>query len=69
MESSLDMPALEKQTQLDPWRHWGQADSPTGVIPALLPPHNLLRLSPGLGAKQILGGDAQQSLEELRGTL
>jgi hypothetical protein len=69
MESSLDMPALEKQAQLDPWRHREQVDWPTGVIPALLPTHSLLCLSPGMGAKQILGGYARQSLAELRGNL
>ncbi len=68
MESSLDMPALEKHTQHAAWRHWGQADSPIGVIPALLPPHNLPRLSPDMGAIQTLGGHTRQLLAKLRGT-
>jgi hypothetical protein len=69
MESPLDVPALKKHTQLAEWRHREQVDWPTGVIPALLPTHSLLCLSPGMGAKQILGGYARQSLAELRGNL
>ncbi len=69
MESSLDVPAFEKHTQLAAWRHREQVDWPTGVIPALLPTHYLLCLSPGMGAKQILGGHARQLLAELRGNL
>jgi hypothetical protein len=68
MESSLEMPALEKHSQLSAWRQWGKVVSPPGAIPASLPTHNLLGISPRIGALQVLGGQTQQLLAELRVT-
>ncbi|GAA3999346.1 CaiB/BaiF CoA-transferase family protein [Deinococcus rubellus] len=44
---------------------WTQVDSPAGMIPALLPPHNLLSVTPQLGRVPALGEHTQAVLAEL----
>ena len=68
MESFPDVPAVAKHLQFAARRHWGDVDSPTVVIQALLPRHNLRNVSPRMGAVQALGRHTQQVLAELGGT-
>ena len=68
MESSLDLPALAKHSQLSARRNWGKVVSPPGAMAALLRLCNLLGISPCMGAMQVLGGHTKQLLMEMRGT-
>lgn len=51
--------------QLQARQRWTQVDSPAGMIPALLPPHNLLGVTPQMGRVPALGEHTQDVLAEL----
>ena len=61
-----DVPAVARHPQLAARHRWVEVDSPGGVIPALLPPHNLEHVPPCMGAVPALGQHTQEILEELR---
>lgn len=60
-----DVPAVAHHPQLAARRRWVNVDSPVGVIPALLPPHNLEHVSPRMGPVPALGQHTQEILTEL----
>jgi itaconate CoA-transferase len=60
-----DVPAVAQHPQLAARRRWVNVDSPVGVIPALLPPHNLEHVAPAMGAVPALGQHTQEILTEL----
>jgi formyl-CoA transferase len=60
-----DVPAVARHPQLAARRRWVDVDSPGGVIPALLPPHNLLHAPPHMGAVPALGEHTSEILAEL----
>ena len=68
MVSFPDVPAVAKHPQVAARKHWGDVDSPTVVIQALLPHHNLRNVSPRMGAMQALGRHTRQVLAGLGGT-
>jgi itaconate CoA-transferase len=61
-----DVRAVADHAQLVERGRWVQVPSPNGMIPALLPPHNLLGAPPHMGAVPALGEHTQQVLDELR---
>jgi itaconate CoA-transferase len=61
-----DVRAVADHTQLAERGRWVQVPSPNGMIPALLPPHNLMGAPPHMGAVPALGEHTQQVLDELR---
>jgi crotonobetainyl-CoA:carnitine CoA-transferase CaiB-like acyl-CoA transferase len=61
-----DMPAVVNHAQLAARGRWVEAPAPQGMIPALLPPHNLMSVSPYMGAVPALGEHTQQVLAELQ---
>jgi crotonobetainyl-CoA:carnitine CoA-transferase CaiB-like acyl-CoA transferase len=60
-----DIAAVAQHPQLVARRRWVKVDSPVGVIPALLPPHNLEHADPRMGAVPELGQHTQEILTEL----
>ena len=60
-----DVPAVAQHPQLAARQRWVDVDSPVGVIPALLPPHNLEHVEPRMGAVPALGQHTQEILTEL----
>lgn len=60
-----DVPAVARHPQLAARGRWVDVDSPGGVIPALLPPHNLLHAPPRMGAVPGLGEHTAEILEEI----
>jgi itaconate CoA-transferase len=60
-----DVPAVAAHPQLAARGRWVEVDSPGGVIPALLPPHNLQGVSPRMGAVPSLGQHTAEVLAEL----
>ncbi|MBZ5622755.1 MAG: CoA transferase [Acidobacteriia bacterium] len=60
-----DVPAVAAHPQLAARRRWAEVDSPGGVIPALLPPHNLQHAPPRMGAVPALGEHTREILAEL----
>ncbi len=68
MDSSPDLPAVTKHPHFAALRRWGDVTSLAGILPALLPSHNLLGVTPRKRIAQALGGHTQQELAELRGT-
>lgn len=60
-----DVPAVARHPQLAARRRWVEVDSPGGVIPALLPPHNLHHAPPRMDAVPALGQHTQEILAEL----
>ena len=50
-----DVPAVARHPQLAARGRWVDVDSPGGVIPALLPPHNLQGAPPRMGARSRAG--------------
>lgn len=60
-----DVRAVASHTQLAERGRWVEVPSPNGMIPALLPPHNLMGVSPHMGAVPALGEHTQQVLAEL----
>jgi itaconate CoA-transferase len=61
-----DVRAVASHTQLAERGRWVKVSSPNGMIPALLPPHNLMGAPPHMGAVPALGEHTQQVLAELR---
>jgi itaconate CoA-transferase len=59
------VPAVAAHPQLAARRRWVEVDSPVGKIPALLPPHNLQRVPPRMGAVPALGEHTNEILAEL----
>jgi itaconate CoA-transferase len=61
-----DVQAVANHTQLAERGRWVKVPSPNGMIPALLPPHNLLGAPSHMGRVPALGEHTQQVLAELR---
>jgi itaconate CoA-transferase len=60
-----DVPAVVQHPQLAARKRWVKVESPVGVIPALLPPHNLKHVAPCMGAVPALGQHTEEILSEL----
>jgi crotonobetainyl-CoA:carnitine CoA-transferase CaiB-like acyl-CoA transferase len=60
-----DVPAVASHEQLAARRRWTTVDSPSGEIPALLPPHNLYGVTPRMGAVPALGQHSEEVLAEV----
>lgn len=60
-----DVQTVANHAQLAGRGRWMEVSSPNGIIPALLPPHNLMGVSPLMGAVPALGEHTQQVLTEL----
>jgi crotonobetainyl-CoA:carnitine CoA-transferase CaiB-like acyl-CoA transferase len=60
-----DVPAVARHPQLAARRRWVDVESPGGMIPALLPPHNLEHAPPRMGAVPALGEHTTEILAEL----
>jgi itaconate CoA-transferase len=60
-----DVPAVAAHPQLAARERWTSVESPTGAIPALIPPHNLRRAAPRMGAVPALGEHTEEILAEL----
>jgi itaconate CoA-transferase len=50
-----DVPAVATHAQLASRKRWTTVDSPGGQIPALIPPHNIARVTPRMGRVPTLG--------------
>ena len=61
-----DIPAVAAHEQLAARGRWAEVDSPGGVIPALLPPHNLQGVPPRMGPVPSLGQHTAEVRAELR---
>ncbi|MBV9231335.1 MAG: CoA transferase [Chloroflexi bacterium] len=60
-----DVPAVANHAQLAERGRWADVPTPNGMIPALLPPHNLMGAPAHMGAVPALGEHTQQILAEL----
>ncbi|HTS30231.1 MAG TPA: CaiB/BaiF CoA-transferase family protein [Bryobacteraceae bacterium] len=60
-----DVPDVARHPQLAARGRWVNVESPGGVIPALLPPHNLEHAPPRMGAVPALGEHTAEILAEL----
>jgi itaconate CoA-transferase len=60
-----DVPAVADHPQLASRRRWSKADTPHGEIPALIPPHNLSRVTPAMGRVPALGEHTDEVLRML----
>ena len=60
-----DVPAVATHAQLAARGRWTTAASPSGDIPALIPPHNLKSAPPRIGAVPALGEHTDEVLTEL----
>lgn len=60
-----DIAAVAAHPQLAARRRWRQVASPSGEIPALVPPHNLAHAPPRMGAVPALGQHTAAVLAEL----
>jgi itaconate CoA-transferase len=60
-----DVPAIADHAQLAARGRWTTVDSPTGELPALVPPHNLTDAPPRMGPVPALGEHTQEVLAEL----
>jgi itaconate CoA-transferase len=61
-----DVPSVVAHEQLAARGRWVSVESPSGEIPALLPPHNLMHTPPRMGRIPRLGEHTQEVLSELR---
>jgi itaconate CoA-transferase len=61
-----DVPGVVAHEQLAARGRWVSVESPSGEIPALLPPHNLMHAPPSMGRIPRLGEHTQEVLSELR---
>jgi len=68
MASMNDVPSVVAHLQLAARHRWVSVDSPSGVVPALLPPHNLTHSTPRMGRIPRLGEHTHEVLSELRST-
>jgi itaconate CoA-transferase len=64
-----DIPAVAKHEQLAARHRWVKVATPTGKIPALLPPHNLMHAPPRMGAVPALGQHTEEVLAEIESEL
>jgi len=60
-----DVAGVVNHPQLAARHRWVDVDSPVGVIPALIPPHNLEHAASRMGAVPALGEHTQEILAEL----
>ena len=60
-----DVPAVVNHTQLVERGRWVDVSTPNGMIPALIPPHNLLGAPAHMGGVPSLGEHTRQILAEL----
>jgi len=60
-----DVPAVVNHAQLATRKRWVDVATPNGMIRTLLPPHNLMSVTPRMGAVPALGEHTQQVLAEL----
>lgn len=60
-----DVPAVANHAQLAARNRWTTVDSPSGEIPALVPPHNLASVAPRMGAVPALGEHTEEVLQEI----
>jgi crotonobetainyl-CoA:carnitine CoA-transferase CaiB-like acyl-CoA transferase len=60
-----DIPAVANHPQLAARGRWTRVASPSGEIPALVPPHNLMSAPPRMGAVPALGEHTNAVLTEL----
>lgn len=68
MGSVNDVPAVVAHAQLAARQRWTKVDSPSGDIPALIPPHNLQHAPPRMGSVPALGQHTEDVLTELGST-
>jgi len=61
-----DVPAVASHAQLAARKRWTTVGSPSGAIPALIPPHNLRGVAPRMGNVPALGEHTAEVLAELR---
>ena len=61
-----DVPAVVAHEQLAARKRWVAVASPSGEIPALIPPHNLASTQPHMGRIPSLGEHTHEVLSELR---
>jgi len=55
MASVNDVPAVASHAQLASRKRWTTVETPAGQIPALIPPHNIGRVTPRMGRVPMLG--------------
>jgi itaconate CoA-transferase len=67
MASVNDVPAVASHAQLASRKRWTTVDSPGGEIPALVPPHNIGRVTPRMGRVPALGEHTAAIRAELSG--
>ena len=60
-----DVPAVAEHRQLAARHRWARAQTPSGEIPALVPPHNIRSAPPRMGAVPALGQHTTEILAEL----
>ena len=60
-----DVPAVAGHPQLAARGRWTEVESPSGPIPALLPPHNIAGLEPRMGRVPALGEHTDEVLQAL----
>ena len=60
-----DVAAVATHPQLWGRHRWAQVETEIGLIPALLPPHNLKDAPPSMGAVPALGQHTKEILKEL----
>jgi crotonobetainyl-CoA:carnitine CoA-transferase CaiB-like acyl-CoA transferase len=60
-----DVPAVARHPQLAARRRWVDVETPGGIIPALIPPHNLQQAPPRMGPVPALGEHTAEILSEL----
>jgi itaconate CoA-transferase len=60
------VPEVAAHAQLEARGRWCEVDSPFGMIPALLPPHNLAHAAPNMGRVPALGEHTEEVLRALR---
>jgi crotonobetainyl-CoA:carnitine CoA-transferase CaiB-like acyl-CoA transferase len=60
-----DVASVRTHPQLAARRRWGQVSSPGGMIPALIPPHNIQHVTPRMGDIPALGQHTTEVLAEL----
>ncbi|MGQ0647717.1 MAG: CaiB/BaiF CoA transferase family protein [Gemmatimonadaceae bacterium] len=62
-----DVPGVARHPQLAARARWAQVSTPTGWIPALIPPHNLADYPPVMGPVPALGEHTETVLGDRRG--
>ncbi len=61
-----EVPEVASHAQLAARHRWTKVDSPVGMIPALIPPHNLAHAPSHMGAVPGLGEQNEEILSELK---